>query len=430
MVPDTYESELQFSAHDGQFFNGENVVTIQDLFDTTEDVAITKALDSAGNTLTVSEGKIQGVTYSKDKANAGWLEDSITLYTEDRAVTVNVKVAELIIDETSDFDYFTIKGAWDKGTTRNNAYTFTEGEFYWDGYYVLAKNIDAKDYSHVVLQGEGSYTGGLGGYEASRLDHLYNEGIKNMGVPTNGFMGVFDGQGYAISNLTTTADGLLGMIVGGKIQNLAMINCNASNGYAPLARVACYSAKMENLFIQTPARETALSAGAPIVGSMSATVYAVKNVVVIDNTTANNTNSYTWNIGFGSWSSDAFRSSTQSPTFGASNTNTRALDNVIILSTRAVTCSAPVGTAVNNYVAKMDAEYLDGVQQIYDTTGEVVAGENQAIVDYSVVSGMRRYSSQQALTDDATNIQTQLIALTSTGYFTVTDGVISWVKAN
>lgn len=146
--------------------------------------------------------------------------------------------ATKVIDEVSDLSYFTMTnielGTIELGTTENKIPYATTGTTVFDGYYVLTKNIDATGYSHEVTdrtKGDATtYTGQAGNSSVrSKLDKLSKTGsgwyVTNYAPSqTGGLTGTFDGNGYTISNLTVAHHGLFGLIVGGTVKNLGLVN--------------------------------------------------------------------------------------------------------------------------------------------------------------------------------------------------------------
>ncbi len=118
-------------------------------------------------------------------------------------VLSNVYAYTKVIDEAEDLKVFTLTGA-----TTENPYNMV------DGYYVLAKNIDASELvlaEHTFISGA-VYPGN--GYSAD-----------------NGFEGVLDGQGYTIDGLALKSNGLFGQTQHSVIKNIAFTNVSLSGNY-------------------------------------------------------------------------------------------------------------------------------------------------------------------------------------------------------
>ena len=114
----------------------------------------------------------------------------LTILGSDGAVYAQpFKYATKVIDEAKDFAVFTMETNTDK----------------FDGYYMLANDIDATGYTHKVYNHTSSNSGDIGMYY--------------------GLTGTFDGNGYTISNMNMTSrNGLFGNVYNGKIINVAFKN--------------------------------------------------------------------------------------------------------------------------------------------------------------------------------------------------------------
>ncbi|MBQ8658066.1 MAG: hypothetical protein IJ506_02940 [Clostridia bacterium] len=114
------------------------------------------------------------------------------------------------------------------------------------GYYVLANNINALDYTHTVDPAATLATTPV----LSVLD-----GVAMSSTPTlKGLTGTFDGRGYTISNLTVNEHGLFGMVVGGTIKNVGFTNLTL-NAVVSRADTALFAQKLhlatvENVYAQ------------------------------------------------------------------------------------------------------------------------------------------------------------------------------------
>ena len=218
-VVEDYETELLFSAIDGLFFDADfNLVTVDDIFDS--DVTISRALDAEGNRLTVENDAILGIDLG---ANDTWKATNVTLYSATEAYKINVKAADLIIDEARDFEYFSLKQTAGVAGGGNTAY-IAPGEMEFDGYYILAKdiNFEQEGYAHDFYNGQVVAWGARG----------YDKAAEYIGT-THGLTGTFDGNGHSITDITfdntaTSGDsfegGLFGWHNGGTIKNTAFIS--------------------------------------------------------------------------------------------------------------------------------------------------------------------------------------------------------------
>ena len=450
-VPATdYETELQFSAADGVFFNGENVVAVSDIV---TDNSYTKITDKDGNVLTLSEGKILGMTTStKD-----WEENQILFNYADHALRVNVKVAELIIDDKSDFAYFKASGtsasygkacfgvggsaendlceAIYAGSTcpvcghsgaANEAWAYywatqfdREDDMNWKGYYVLAKDINAEGYTHDLRNG---YSVATTAYVSSRYDYLGNTGWFDGEKAAHGFAGVFDGQGHTISNLTTIAYyGLFGIINTGTIQNVGFVNCNTTtNAGGFLAYAAIRGASFKDVYVSTPA----ITPGAeytPLVNGIGHAGNNWERVVIIDNTT----DEYVNTRYYGSITADAARHANYLPaTFNG------PFKGVYVVSNKPMQARGN-GT---EYVAGLDARYVDGVQITLTASASTTNAQIAKNISDNIykegtdltVDGIYRYTTYEKFKADASNRD---FSGFSSSMWNIVDGVPVWAKA-
>ena len=209
-----HETEYQFSAYDGKFFNGDTVVTLDEILGA--GVEITRAYDKDGNALEVKDGAILGLDLGKQTT---WAQNSITVYTADGATRIFVDAADAIIDEAKDLKVFSFKG-----DAFVNKKIVIEDGFIWDGYYVVVKDIDAlaQGYVHKSATDEDDSPADLS--------------LDTVSASKVGLSGVFDGQGHTISNLminsyvsaNQTGSGLFTFINGGKVKNVNFYNICAS----------------------------------------------------------------------------------------------------------------------------------------------------------------------------------------------------------
>ncbi len=163
-----YEStkEVEFSALDGVFFADGKVLSVSEIF-AENSVVLTNAT-ADGNELTIgSDNAVLGLK----TPNKETLETTVTLMSDSVGYRVPVTAYAKIIDEAEDLDSLCLDVTdYGKSATPRSV----------EGYYVLAKDIDASDYK-MKTQG-----------------YLYNESDAQLG----GFKGLFDGRGYTISDIT------------------------------------------------------------------------------------------------------------------------------------------------------------------------------------------------------------------------------------
>ncbi len=243
---ETIAEEYLYSVADGVFFNqaGE-AKTLAEVIGANEAV-LTEGTDKDGNSI-VSNGVITGVASSKD----GLVENKFSLTINGSKYNVFVNVATLIIDEAEDFEFFTYTGAFDPTSITDAAssdamkyqaskFIATEaGQLLWNGYYMLAKDIDASTATYGnaenphILSGN-TAIGAIGKtsvrlYTANVCGSTWGNTNYNIfnthATGSRGLKGVFDGNGHTISNFTVAnTDGIFGSINGGVVKNLAMIN--------------------------------------------------------------------------------------------------------------------------------------------------------------------------------------------------------------
>ena len=204
-----YSEKLLYSAVDGLFFNSKGaVVAVEDIFG--DEVVLSNATHIT-DTLTVLDGKVFGLTTAGNSVVA----TSIVLYAENKAVKVNVDAYTLVIDEATDLDYFYLGNDRDASTNSK----WTEDDVF-DGYYVLAKDIDATGYVFgASKEGEGETPKNL-----NKAGSAGTNNLKNMGLT-----GTFDGRGYAIKNFASNGAGLFAAINGGTVKNVSITNASSAN---------------------------------------------------------------------------------------------------------------------------------------------------------------------------------------------------------
>ena len=173
----------------------------------------------------------------------------------------------LIIDEMQDFDYFFVKdGTW--SYHRQTRWSITAG-MDWDGYYVLANNIDATDYH--VLDEKGNPTDKLGQFKGlqSAFPHInWNDepstatfatmgatraeaDMAKYGIAGKGMMGTFDGRGYVIDKYTPSSGGLFQYVNGGLIKDVGFTNVGCSGGgHGVLGDMILNGAQLDGIYAQ------------------------------------------------------------------------------------------------------------------------------------------------------------------------------------
>ena len=172
---------------------------------------------------TIADGKIV-------VSNAGDLEEqkSYTLNVFDANGNVYSQpfvAATKVIRTADDLAYFELKDITkDQGKSIVSSTRF-------DGYYVVANDIDATGYSHKVIKSdEESYkltfeVGADGKVLATKKEDTALYKVEEVGSYTDrairgGLEGTFDGAGHTISNLTVINQGLFGLVTSGTVKNV------------------------------------------------------------------------------------------------------------------------------------------------------------------------------------------------------------------
>lgn len=208
IIVDVYRPEIRL---------GESV-TIETALDAN---SFTIASDVAGTIRGASVGgkeissSIDGKTVTYDKAklptNAADMGDKEIIVDTDKAIyIIDAKIYTKILRTADDVM------AWNE-----YAYAADPANTYWGGYFVLANDIDmtGKTYVGKFYYANMFYTEGPSAWS---VKPEYS-GITFRDGNTGGFRGVFDGQGYAIKNLTISQpnDSFVGQIaVGGVFKNV------------------------------------------------------------------------------------------------------------------------------------------------------------------------------------------------------------------
>ena len=156
------------------------------------DAKILAAKDGEGNPLTVTaDGRILGIKATNEPEKA----ITLTIYTDVKSVQVTVKAYGLIIDEASDLAFFTMKKEMVALVANamhiGRGYEFAEGDVEFNGYYILANDIDATEYVH---DWDGEFKNPS--FNSAGIDTFANYAC----IVGKGLTGTFDGNGYTINN--------------------------------------------------------------------------------------------------------------------------------------------------------------------------------------------------------------------------------------
>ena len=220
-----YTEKLLYSAKDGQFFNTQGkVVTVEDIFGM--GATLTNATHTT-DALTVTANRVFGLTTS----GASAVETSIVLYTDRKALKINVNAYTLIIDEATDLDYFYLgkRAATGSEWTKDDVFA---------GYYVLVKNINCKNY----VFGQAKEEEGVTPANLTNPSGIGTANLKNVGLT-----GTFDGQGYSITNFTPNGAGLFAAINGGTLKNISISSPSSINSGGGFLCTMMRNATLQNV---------------------------------------------------------------------------------------------------------------------------------------------------------------------------------------
>ena len=209
-----YKEVIDFSTLDGtlplgKIFGDENAVIVE-------------AYDENG-AYEVKDNKILGVSSS-----VSLVEKTITVCTEQYGYNITIIPYTKILTKASDFEIFKIENTFANGSATVNSGLF-------DGYYILGNDIDAGGYIH-----QNGVTG---------IDSASNRWFATQGFEDCGLTGVFDGNGYTVSNLQINRHGIFGIINGGTVKNVAFDKVTLSGANCTTLCWYGLDAKIENVYI-------------------------------------------------------------------------------------------------------------------------------------------------------------------------------------
>ncbi len=303
-----YQTVIElFSCDDGDSMSSKKLSEIiQEQFNGEQ---ITDAMQN-GETLEMDGYLIKGVTPSiikdKDGYSIGVENVEVAVYTQTRGIVFTLKAYSKVIDEADDLKMFqTYMASIAAGGTSKDGETLTRVRYYidyslpYDGYYILANDINASEYTHgdhlvpseLLTQGERANNPGSNGH-SGQTAYIHDK-VNNKDVAYNvnthaGLIGTFDGNGYAIGNIKFTEFGLFGLIgKTGTLKNLAITGAtipSGSNGTVLAGRIFD-GAKLENLYVQTSKLNQGTRSSALLSSSMCAGASIKNCVFVVDNST-------------------------------------------------------------------------------------------------------------------------------------------------
>ena len=210
-----------------------NVINVQEVFGETK--AIVAVYDVTDTEFATNLYTNNAINLSNYTATTDALNLKLNIYTADNVgVAVSATVVTMAIDDIEDLKEF---------KKQINANYSTNGGT--SGYYVLTNNINAT--------GE-TFSGGWGA--------RYINGASDITTAINnkrGFNGVFNGQGYTISNATFGQGGLFGALVNATVKNVNFANAyldgavqtigSSSKGQSPLFAQVVIASTVQNCTI-------------------------------------------------------------------------------------------------------------------------------------------------------------------------------------
>ena len=201
---------------------GEEIAGIDKVYDASVEGGNAKVID--GNKVALS---FEDEAEAADKDYVVYIETATnTIIYKAHYYTSYIKTPGELVDT-----FKLAKGDSEEATSFDELETF-------DGYYKLANNIDFTGYDMPTE----TLT-----YHASRSS---TDGAKMYDVVnTIGLTGIFDGDGYAIYNLTLPEGGLFG-VVSGTVQNVALINVDMATNTGVFGKYANEPAVFNNIYIE------------------------------------------------------------------------------------------------------------------------------------------------------------------------------------
>ncbi len=249
--------EGMFSAKDGLLINknGSEDVSLKTVFG--ENAVVTQngeTLSWDGDALTgVKPALIREDGYTTD---VGYVTLQATA--DDEITNYLVKAYTLVLDNANDLSFFQME--FNGGRNYMTEEQAAANKF--DGYYILANNVDGiidsyattKDTRHngAFKEADGARVE-VAGYGTVGTQAITTEaGGESLGtIKEFGLIGTFDGNGYEISNMYVGFDGIFGLIGSyGTIKNVAFKGITVADRYSvALAGFVCDNAKLTNVYL-------------------------------------------------------------------------------------------------------------------------------------------------------------------------------------
>ncbi len=413
------EEEILLSAADGQLFDVEKVFGKQ-----VDILMATTEIEGEVVELSVVNNCVLGLTAGSEP-----VDTFVTLYSTEGSYKVYVKVYTLIIDEASDLDYFQAK----KKAGSSWKFDFAEGDVEWNGYYLLANDIDATGYTHDFLNGKVADTLSMT-QGTSMITYIGNPKKYGTELLDKGLTGIFDGNGHTISNIGIKNDGLFGIINGGTVKNVGFTFTSVKgNNSTPLAPWLVRGAKLENVYIAVPQNNS--YGGSPFIREITDDVVFSNVVLEYKGTTLAGV----------------------SPLYLLPNNQTALAnaENFVIISKVAPVLSDDVNTFYTNAAATTphanlrtvlgDGAFVDGVEnanttsKLYSNTiasaydsNNYYKSANVKLGEYEVAlyEGISRFSSLTAMASAYANDNTIFSAFTTdNALWTIQDGKLMFASA-
>ena len=204
-------------------------------------------------TAEVADGKIKVSGIENLEAQS---EYSLNIFVGNNAFVQPFVAATKVIRKAEDLSFFALEGLESSGTAKAGYTVSSTTNF--DGYYVVANDIDATGYEHkiiadadqnTILNGKNNQAVSNDG-DKSRYGQLHM--VRNL---NGGLSGTFDGAGHTISNLTVIDQGLFGIIKGGTVKNVGFtgVTLKGSAYQKNIALFAQYSNKatFSDVYVKT-----------------------------------------------------------------------------------------------------------------------------------------------------------------------------------
>ena len=353
----------------------------------------TSVTDENGNALTVDENKIYGVQSS----DTGKFETTLTVYYPTHCYNVHIEGYTGIFAKAEDLAVLNMNGQVTKVNGVKDIYPIDEEKPVqkWEGYYVLANNIDATGYTHAKT--------------GASLTQL---GIQNEKYKPVGFQGTFDGQGYTVKGMTVGAHGRFGVLMEAEVKNVAFADVTLKDEkYASVLSGWIINSTLSNVYISVANTDKMTTTGSVLADGIQTS--ALKGCIVempetfgyapVETTTTTTDPDTGAETTVTTYSNPAFKGSFtwQSLELSRDEEARSSFADVYVLSTEKLGWYGS-----GNY-------YLQG-------DGENLADEANGIKAYTLV-GVKRYDTRSAL-------ETAGLSYTSfsSDYWTLVNGAPVW----